>query len=171
MAGVEAGGKKVSKMTQKIQIGGVMHNDDVSLVGVMSIPDRPGVAGAILSALGEQEINVLFIVQCIDPNGQDHVVFCVSRDDLQRSLGVLEGVKEDVRAEKIISDEKVGLISIFGPDFRQRPGIAGAMFDALASVGVNILAISSSISTISCIIQAERIPDAMRVLRETFTMP
>jgi aspartate kinase len=170
MARAEAG-RRVDKMAQKIQIGGIMHNDDVSLVGVMSIPDRPGVAGTILSALGEQEINVQFIVQCIDPSGQDHVVFCVSRDDLQRSLRVLEGVRESVCAEKIISDEEVGLVSIFGPDFRQRPGIAGTMFNALASVGINIMAISSSISTISCVIAAERIPDAMRVLHETFTMP
>jgi aspartate kinase len=158
-------------MTQKMQIGGIMHNDDVSLVGVMSIPDRPGVAGAILSALGEQNINVQFIVQCIDLNDQDHVVFCVASDDLRRSLSALEGVKTSVRAEKIISDEEVGLVSIFGPDFRQRPGIAGAMFNALASVGINILAISSSISTISCVIAAGQIPDAVRVLHETFTMP
>jgi aspartate kinase len=158
-------------MTQKMQIGGIMHNDDVSLVGVMSIPDRPGVAGAVLSALGEQDINVQFIVQCIDLNGQDHVVFCVSRDDLQRSLDVLEDVKAKICAGKIISNEEVGLVSIFGPDFRQRPGVAGAMFNALASVGINIMAISSSISTISCVVTAERLPDAMRVLHETFTMP
>ena len=34
-----------------------------------------------------------------------------------------------------------------GPDFRERPGIAGMMFRSLAAKGVNILAISTSIST------------------------
>lgn len=158
-------------MAQKMQIGGIMHNDDVSLVGVMSIPDRPGVAGTILSVLGEQGVNVQFIVQCIDLNGQDHVVFCVARDDLPRALSVLENVKGKISAGKVISEKEVGLVSIFGPDFRQRPGIAGEMFRALASVGINILAISSSISTISCVIAAERVPEAMRTLQDTFAMP
>jgi aspartate kinase len=158
-------------VTQKIQIGGIMHNDDVSLIGVMAIPDRPGVAGTILSVLGENKINVQFIVQCIDLNEQDHVVFCVARDDMEKALDVVGGVKSEVGAEKVVHDEFVGLISIFGPDFRQRPGIAGTMFKALASAGINIQAISTSISTISCVIAADKIPDAIHILHETFAMP
>ncbi len=63
------------------------------------------------------------------------------------------------------------MISIFGPDFRERPGIAGTMFSALGAREINILAISTSISTVSCVIDIDRLGDAVDAMRETFDMP
>ena len=156
---------------KKVKIGGVIRNPDLAKIGVMGIPDRPGIAGAILSALGREDINVEFIVQCIDLNNNDHVVFCVAQDDLEAALSTLEGIRPQLGAKEVIHVPEVGIVSIFGPDFRERPGIAGAMFSALASVGINILAISTSISTVSCVIDANRLPEAVRVIEETFDMP
>jgi aspartokinase len=65
----------------------------------------------------------------------------------------------------------VAVLSIFGPDFRERPGIAGTMFSALGSRDVNILAISTSISTLSCVIDADRLGEAVSAMRETFDLP
>jgi aspartokinase len=45
------------------------------------------------------------------------------------------------------------------------------MFSALASVGINILAISTSISSISCLIDADDMDEAIQVLEETFELP
>ena len=156
---------------KKVKIGGVIKNSDLAKVGVMGIPDRPGVAGAILFALGREGINVEFIVQCIDLNNQDHVVFCVARNNLETALSILEQIKLRLGAKEVIHEPEVGIVSIFGPDFRERPGIAGVMFNALASVGINILAISTSISTVSCVIDAKRVSEAVRVIEQTFDMP
>ena len=155
----------------KVRIGGIIRNSNLAKVGVMGVPDRPGVAGAILSGLGRAGINVEFIVQCIDLNDNDHVVFCVARDDLETTLSTLEKIKPELGAKEVIRNPEVGIVSIFGPDFRERPGIAGTMFNALASAGINILAISTSISTVSCVIDADRISDAVNVLEQTFDMP
>ncbi len=156
---------------KKVKIGGVIRNSNLAKVGVMGIPDRPGVAGAILSALGREGINVEFIVQCIDLNYNDHVVFCVAQDNLEAALSILKKIKPELGAKEVIHEPEAGIVSIFGPDFRERPGIAGAMFNALASVGINILAISTSISTVSCVIDAKRVSEAVRVIEQTFDMP
>jgi aspartokinase len=137
----------------------------------MSIPDRPGVAGALLSALGKKGINVPFIVHNIDLNNQDNIVICVAREDLTPALEALHTVKETVGAKEIVHDREVGVISMFGPHFGERPGIAGVMFSALASVGINILAISTSISSISCLIDVDDMDEAIQVLEETFELP
>jgi len=158
-------------MGKKTQIGGVMHNDELAMVGVLAIPSRPGMAGKILSTMGNNGINVQFIVQTADKDGNDHVVFCVSREDLEATLNLLSQIKEEVSAQEIVHDANVGLVSIFGPDFRQRPGIAGEMFAALGQADINIKAISTSISTISCVIEAALVPKAVRVLNETFESP
>jgi aspartate kinase len=158
-------------MGKKTQIGGIMHSDGLAMIGVLAMPSRPGLAGRILSTMGETNVNVQFIVQLVDRDGKDHVVFCVDRKDLDTAIEVLSSIREDVSAQDIVHDASVGLVSIFGPDFRQRPGIAGEMCAALGQANVNIQAISTSISTISCVIQASRVPDAVKTLQDTFEMP
>jgi aspartate kinase len=158
-------------MGKKTQIGGIMHSDGLAMIGVLAMPSRPGLAGNILSVMGGKDINVQFIVQLVDKKGNDHVVFCVERKDLDTALGLLADIKEEVSAQEIVHDASVGLVSIFGPDFRQRPGIAGQMFAALGEADINIQAISTSISTISCVIQATQVPEAVKTLQATFEMP
>jgi aspartate kinase len=158
-------------MGKKTQIGGIMHSDGLAMIGVLAMPSRPGMAGKILSVMGSNDVNVQFIVQTVDKDGNDHVVFCVGQQDLDTSLELLTGIKEDVSARDIVHDASVGLVSIFGPDFRQRPGIAGEMFAALGRADINIQAISTSISTISCVVQAAEVPKAVKTLQDTFEMP
>jgi len=155
----------------KLKIGGIMQNANLSQVGVMSIPDRPGVAGAALRALGQAGINVQFIVQCIDLQNRDHIICCVAKEEGNKAAAVLDKIKAELGAQKIIHVPDVAIVSIFGPDFRQIPGIAGTMFSALASVGINIQAISTSISTLSCVIQADKTDAAIQALSEAFELP
>jgi aspartate kinase len=155
----------------KVKIGGIMANGGMAKVGVMSVPDRPGVAAAILSKLGEKGVNVQFIVSCIDLENRDHVVLCVGRSDLQLTVGLLEAMREQIGAQAVVHASEVGIVSVFGPDFRERPGIAAQVFEALASERINILAISTSISTVSCVIDEELLDQATEVLGETFALP
>lgn len=154
-----------------IKIGGIMQSTDLSMVGVMSTPDRPGIASAIMDSLGQHGVNVEFIVQCIDLNNLSNIVFCVKEAVVDQTLSLLEEVRKDVGAQRVVVTRDVAIISIFGPDFRQRPGIAGAMFTALARQSINILAISTSISTVSCVIEADRLAKAVQAIRETFDLP
>jgi aspartate kinase len=155
----------------KTRIGGIMQTTGLAKVGVMSIPDRPGIAGKIMSSLGGKGVNVQFIVQCIDIHDNDQVVFCISEDELPLAREILEDVRREVGAEQVIQRPNVAIISIFGPDFRERPGIAGTMFSALAGRGINILAISTSISTLSCVIDADLLGEAVVAMRDTFDLP
>ena len=158
-------------MGKKMQIGGIMHSDGLAMIGVLAMPSRPGLAGTILTVMGSKSVNVQFIVQLVDKDGKDHVAFCVERKDLETALDLLADIKAEVSAQEIVHDTSVGLVSIFGPDFRQRPGIAGEMFAALGQADINIQAISTSISTISCVIQAIQVPEAVKTLQDTFEMP
>ena len=155
----------------KIRIGGIMQNAHLSLLNVTAVPDRPGIAAAILGELGKRGINVQFIVQCIDQNRQDQVALCIDRDDWQAAQDAINRVAPELEAGKVISYPEVAIVSIFGPDFRERPGIAGIMFDALAAKGINIMAISTSISTVSCVIESDELEPALNSLRETFDLP
>lgn len=155
----------------KFKIGGIIQKRDLAKIGIMSIPDRPGVAGMIFSALGSRGINCPFIVHNIDLNDLDNIVLCVRQDCLPAALEVLESAQETVGAKEVVYDREVGVVSVFGPHFGERAGVSGVMFSALASAGINILAISTSISSLSCLIDASDMDEAIQALQVAFEQP
>jgi aspartate kinase len=158
-------------MTEKIKVGGVIQNDHLASISVLAVRDRPGIAAAVLDALGQQNLNVQFVVQMIDHEDQAQMVLCVDRTDLQKSLTAIETIRGEVQPQAVTPNPEVASLAIFGPDFRERPGIAGKMFRAMAERGINILAISTSISTVNCIIELSKVKDALDAINEHFDLP
>jgi aspartate kinase len=158
-------------MTPKLKAGGIIRNEHLVKIGVMSAPDRCGLASEVLQALANKGINTQFIVQCTDLGNNSHIVLCVSEAEAEVALTALEPVRNTVHPEQIIHQENVALVSVFGPDFRERPAIAASVFSAMAGAGINIMAISTSISTVSCLIDGGRVEDAIVALRQCFDLP
>ena len=148
-----------------------MASSGLATVSILSLPNRPDVAGTVLHALGRRNINIEFVVHNLDLEGNGNMTFCIDQKDLEAALGALEGVKPLIEAKGISYHPNVAVISVFGPHFRERPMISGLMFNALGTAGINVLAISTSISSCSCLIQADQAEDAVRALHETFEAP
>jgi aspartate kinase len=158
-------------MIEKIKVGGVIQNDRLASISVLAVKDRPGIAAAVLDALGQYNLNVQFVVQVIDHQDHAQMVLCVDRTDLAASLEAIEAIRPEVQPQAVTSNPDVASVAVFGPDFRERPGIAGEMFRALAEHGINILAISTSISTVNCIIELPRLSEAIAAISEHFELP
>lgn len=158
-------------MDAKIGIGGIIRVRDLCLLGVMSTPDRPGIGAAIFDALGSARVNTQFIVQCIDLSGMTDVLFCVTEDDALLAREIVQPISIELKAQAVEEVHRVALLSVFGPDFRERPGIAGAVFRALARHSINILAISTSISTVTCVISDDDMDEAVVALHEVVILP
>jgi len=155
----------------KLQAGGLIQRDHLAMIGIMDIPSRPGVGGKLFSALSHQGINVQLIVHLIDLEEKDHIVLCVDRDDLSEALAVVERVREEVGGKAVTSDPEVASVTLFGLDFREQRGVASRMCKALGDCNINIRAISTSLSTITCVIEAQRLDEAVHALGDTFTLP
>jgi aspartokinase len=155
----------------RVKVGGIMANTGLATVSIHSLPDRPDVPGMVLHVLGKRNINIEFVVHSLDVEGNGNMTFCIDQKSLESTLEVLERVKPLIEAKGISYHPNVAVISVFGPHFRERPMISGLMFNALGEVGINVLAISTSISSCSCLIQADQTEDAMRALHETFEAP
>jgi aspartate kinase len=156
---------------RKVKIGGVIQSKELVQVGIMSMPSHPGLAGKIFCALGKEGINIQFIAQAEDLHGRGNTTFCIHQGDLQATRRVLNQIQPFTGSEKVIYHSPVGIISIFGPHFRERPSIAGTMFSALGDAGIRILAISTSISTLSCVIEEKLLPQAVQAVSEAFEPP
>ncbi len=157
----------------KVKIGGILHHEHLARISVMGVPGRLDTAAIVLNTFGQAGINVQFIVQCPDQHGDDHFVLCVDQDELGRALELVRQIEAELRGvdSAVSSDADVATLGIFGPDFRVRPGIAGTFFTALTSAGIRLQAISTSISTVTVVIAADRLADAVAAIQQTFELP
>jgi aspartate kinase len=147
----------------------VAHSTEESRVTITGLRDEPGVAGRIFGALADANVNVDMIIQN-EPVPADHgadLSFTVGRDDLQMALDTIAGL--DV-GEGISTDDAIGKVSIVGAGMRSHPGVAAKVFQVLGENSINIEMISTSPIKISCVISAERVPDAVRALHEAFEL-
>ena len=151
-------------------IRGVAHDSNVAKVAVLGVPNDPGVAHAIFSALSEKNIAVDMIVQSIrniEKNVTD-MVFTITQDDLAEAKKIVDGVAEKLHAVAVLIEEDVAKVSIVGAGMLGNPGIATRMLGALADAKVNIDAISTSEISISCLIKGSQLKEAANAIHKEF---
>ena len=148
----------------------VTHSDGEARVTLTGVLDEPGVAGRIFGALAEANVNVDMIIQNEPVSDDDRadLSFTVERGDLDTAQEVIAGLG-GVSAG-IETDERIGKVSIVGAGMRSHPGVAAMVFQVLGGEGINIEMISTSPIKISCVIDADRVPDAVKALHESFEL-
>jgi aspartate kinase len=153
---------------EKVVIDSIEKNLNMAKVTLFGVPDKPGVAGEIFGALGQEGISVELLVTSPAKAGRSNISFAVLEDHMASAKSVLEKIKSSVGAERIMFQPKMALISIHGQQLAGVPGVAGKMFHALASGGINIDSISSSRTTVTCLISGEKIQQADASLQGIF---
>ena len=148
----------------------VTHSNAEARVTLTGVRDEPGVAGRIFQALADANVNVDVIIQN-EPVGGDQLAdlsFTVDRDDLPVAKDTIAALG-DVSL-KVRTDEQIGKVSIVGAGMRSHPGVAAKVFEVLGAERINIEMISTSPIKISCVIPADRVPDAVKALHATFEL-
>ena len=151
-------------------IRGVAHDEKVAKIAVLGIPNTPGIAHEIFSALAEANIDVDMIVQSIrniEKNVTD-MVFTVASSDLAQAKKVVDGVADKLSAVAVLIEEDVAKVSIVGAGMLGNPGTASRMFGALSGKGINIDIISTSEISISCLIKGSQLKEAVNAIHDEF---
>src|SRR5690348_10990521 len=75
-------------------ITAVTHSRDEARITLLGVPDHPGVAGRIFTALAEANVNVDMIIQNepVTEDSEADMSFTVPRTDLRTARGALEGI-------------------------------------------------------------------------------
>ena len=152
------------------KVRGIAHDLDVAKVTVRHVPDQPGIAAAIFEPLTEAHVSVDTIVQNASEEKLTDLTFTVSRTDLRKALSVIEKTAKEIGAREVVSDEKLGKVSIVGTGMQSAPGYASRMFRTLSDAGINIDMISTSEIRITCIVEEDRVRDAVKALHKAFAL-
>lgn len=157
-------------MEKEKNVSGIACDDNVAMITMVSVPDRPGIAAKIFGALGAAHVNVDMISQVVKKGNVNDITFTISTGDLKKALSVAEKCAKELKAEKVAYDGAVAKVSVVGVGMISTPGIAGKMFKALGDKRINIEMISTSEIRVSCLVAQEQARDAVRALHKVFDL-
>jgi aspartokinase len=154
-----------------MKIGGIVENHNLTLYRITSLNDKPGAAGAVLKIFAQNNINLEYISESSTANGSAVMAICIKSDKSQKLDELLKAdslLFSHLRIKKI---ENVTVIGIYGPHFREKPFLAAKFCTILGSADVNLLGISSSISSICGVISSQEVELAKDALLQEFELP
>jgi aspartate kinase len=153
-------------------ITAVTHSTDEARVTLLGVPDHPGIAGRIFTALAESNVNVDMIIQNepVSDGAEADMSFTVPRTDLRAAHEALDPIIGELGVGSISDDPDMGKVSVVGAGMRTHPGVAAKVFHTLGERGINIEMISTSPIKISCVVRADRLDEAVRALHEAFDL-
>ncbi|MBI4569419.1 MAG: aspartate kinase [Planctomycetes bacterium] len=151
-------------MIERVVIRGVSHNDKVTKVVMVGVPDQPGVAAKVFRPFADHNIPVSLIVQSQGHRGKNDVSFILNSADSAKAREVLEPVRAALGASGLIIENEWATLSVVGEGIGSEAGIASKVFSILADLGINIDLISSSSITITCVIPREEAVRAVKAL-------
>jgi aspartate kinase len=149
-------------------ISGVAFNKDEAKLTVKGVPDRPGIAAALLGPIAEAEIDIDMIVQNVSDDSTTDMTFTVHRHDYEAAFELLERHSRDMDATEVTGDDRIVKISLVGVGMRSHAGIASRMFETLAAESINIQMISTSEIKISVVVDEKYLELGVRALHAAF---
>jgi aspartate kinase len=155
---------------EKAIVSGVPHDTSEAKITLVRVPDKPGIAARIMRAIAERGVNVDMIVQNVSHGGATDISFTVPKADLDAAMLLLGQLKDEVGAAEVVADSGIAKVSLVGAGMKSSPGVAAAMFEALADAGVNIEMISTSTIRISCVIRAADVGLAVQAIHDRFSL-
>jgi aspartate kinase len=159
--------KEAAPMEQAI-ISAVTHDVSEAKVTVERVPDQPGIAARLFRALADEQVNVDMIEQNVSVHGATDISYTVPLADLPAALKVTEALSAEIGADRVTHDAEIGRVSLVGAGMKTNPGVAAAMFEALAAAGINIQMISTSSIRISCVMRAGDVEKGVQALHTAF---
>ena len=149
-------------------ISGVAFNRDEAKITVTGVPDRPGIAYAILGPIADANVDVDMIIQNASVAGHTDFSFTVHRNDYEKAMSIVRKVTPQIGGKDVVGDNRICKVSMVGVGMRSHVGIASQMFRTLAEEGINIEMISTSEIKISVVVDEKYLELAVRVLHRAF---
>ncbi|WP_131105316.1 aspartate kinase [Ornithinimicrobium sufpigmenti] len=153
-------------------ISGIAHDRRLAKITAVGIPDRPGVAAAVIEAVARAGVAIDMIVQNVSTSQADtsDLSFTLPEEDGPTAVAAVRRLQESMGFADVLYTSHVGKLSLIGAGMRSNPSVAARLFSALADAGVNIEMISTSEIRISVICDQADLDQAVRAVHTAFDL-
>lgn len=155
---------------EKVIIRGIALDKKEAKVTFKSVPDQPGIAARIFSAIGDKNINVDMIVQNSSSHGNTDVSFTAPKEDLSAMMVTAKEIALSIGCGDVDINPAIAKVSVVGIGMRSHAGVASRMFKVLAEQAINIDMITTSEIKISVVVHEKDGEKAVRALHQAFEL-
>lgn len=166
----EPGTMIVETNRHKPAVTAVALDRKIAKIGLVGVPDAPGVAAHLFGRLAEAAIDVDLIIQSLSHARLNDIAFTVQEDNLAQATVIAEEVLKDLGGTDLVVDREVAKVSAVGSGMLGRPGVAARVFRALADEGINIQMIGTSEIKIACIVSRVDSERALKAIHHAFEL-
>jgi len=160
--------KEETMSMENVVVRGISLEKNQAKVTVSQVPDKPGVAARIFTAIAAANLIIDMIVQNVSTDGSTDISFTLNQDDLPKAEALIKPIVEEIGAKGFISKKDIAKLSIVGIGMRSHSGVAAKLFEALSSGGINIQMISTSEIKTAVIIEESKLAEAANLAHAAF---
>ena len=160
--------KEETTSMEDVVIRGVSIERHQAKVTLDDVPDIPGAASRIFSAVSSANILVDMIVQSASDRNTTDLSFTIHEADLPRMEELLTPVVKEIGATRLNSHGGVAKLSVVGIGMRSHSGVAARLFDCLGQGNINIELISTSEIKIAVVIAEKDADRAAQLTHKAF---
>jgi aspartate kinase len=164
----ETGTRIGGNMEDVSRVAGIAHQAAVAKVTFVALVARPGIAQTIFAALTARQVHADLIVQNIGHQGRTDLSFTVPESDMEAASEAADEVRENVDAQSVTVKGGLAKVSVVGAGLSSSLEYASIMFGTLGDLGINIDMISTAGIRITCVIDGDRVHEAVRALHRAF---
>jgi aspartate kinase len=160
--------KEETPHMEDVVVRGISLERKQAKITVVGVPDAPGSASRIFSALAPANILVDMIVQNASDQNTTDISFTIHESDLAQAERLLRPVAAELGSDHLTAENGVAKLSAVGIGMRSHSGVAAKMFDCLGKGGINIQLISTSDIKIAVVIAEAEADRAAQLAHEAF---
>ncbi|WP_195571178.1 aspartate kinase [Paenibacillus sp. 1001270B_150601_E10] len=160
--------KEDAVMEQGVVVSGIAFDKNVARISILGVVDQPGVLAKVFGALANAGIDVDIIVQSGVMNGEADFSFSTARDDHDRAIKVIEGLRATLPYREVTSEVDLVKVSIVGAGMVSHPGVAAKMFEVISGTGISIKMVSTSEIKVSCVIADGKLQEVVQALHTAY---
>ncbi len=154
------------------EVRGIALDKNQVQISFRNLPDKPGVAASICSALAEANLVFDTIVQSnrtTQMNTKD-ISLTMSKDDRKNADNTLQAIIRMLPGLKIEDGPSIAKVSAVGSGMAFKVGTAAKIFKALANENINIEMIATSEIRTSCIVLNKDCNKAVKAIHDFFKL-
>ncbi len=161
---LKRGGLELTKTVNSLE---VLENQTV--FSISNLPDRPGIAAQIFETLSQANINVDLIIQATHDGNSNDIAFTVNEFELKKTIEQCKLITNQLGGEYNFKT-KMTKLSIQGAGIMGRPSVSADLFETLSQANINVRLIATSEIKVSCLLDINNIPKAIRFVSEKFKL-
>ncbi|MCP4177675.1 MAG: 4-hydroxy-tetrahydrodipicolinate reductase [bacterium] len=157
-------------INQKNVVTNITTNENEALVSIFGIPSQSQKVTEFFLTLGELDVNLDMISQTTPMEGKINISFSIPKPDVDKVSVTIKKLGSDLSDLQYDILTSIAKITVEGVGMKTQTGVAAQVFKTIAELNIELLAVTTSETKISCVVPAKESFRATSAIQAIFDL-